>query len=62
MVLDLQGVGFNLCDPEIASSTLFADDSSTYFCAGNLSKVAIDTFLAQHICNEFCRSLNLDLQ
>ena len=62
MVLDLQGVGFYLCDPEIASSTLRADDSSIYFCAGNLSKTAIGTFLEQHRCNEFCRSLNLDIQ
>ena len=62
MILDLQGVGFNLCDPEIASNTLRADDSSIYFCAGNLSKGAIDTFCAQHLCNEYCRSLNLDLQ
>ena len=62
MVLDLQGVEFQLCDPEIASTKLYADDSSIYFCAGNLAAKAIDTFFAQHQCNKFCELLNLDIK
>ena len=59
MVLDLQGVYFQLCDPEIASTELYADDLSIYFCAGNLSGKAIETFFAQHQCNKFCELLRL---
>ena len=41
MVVDLQGVGYELCDPEIASTVLL-EDSELSFCAGNLSQSAIE--------------------
>eukprot|EP00794_Sanderia_malayensis_P010333 gene10333-11408_t len=61
MVLELQGVGYQLCELEIASSTLFDKNKALFFCAGNLSGTAIATFFSQHKCNHFCRLLNLDL-
>ena len=43
MVLDLQGVNYMLCDPEISTSTL-VEDGELNFCSGNLSTDAITTF------------------
>ena len=60
ITVDLQGVGFTLFDPEIASTTMYDDDNSIYFCAGNLSITAIETFLGQHKCNRFCKLLKLE--
>lgn len=61
MVLDIQGVEYNVCDPEIASSKLTDDeDQMILFCSGNLSTNAIDTFISHHICNQFCKQLKLD--
>ena len=34
IIVDLQGVGFVLCDPEIASSELYDESDGIYFCAG----------------------------
>ena len=48
MVLDIQGVGYTLCDPEIASTTHTNEANNFYFCSGNLSTKAIKTFFAQH--------------
>ena len=59
MVLDVQGAGYSLCDPEIASSQLVDDEENILFCNGNLSSQAIDTFDAQHVCNKFCKLLLL---
>ena len=61
MVLDIQGIGYNLCDPEIASSRLREGDdkSPILFCTGNLSETAINNFLTGHSCNKFCRLLQL---
>ncbi len=61
IIVDLQGVGFTLFDPEIASAKLYDEDNSIYFCAGNLSITAIETFLIQHKCNRFCKLLKLEL-
>ena len=61
MLLDLQGSGYSLYDPEIATSDLFDDDGEAYFCAGNMATDAIDKFFKQHICNKFCEMLNLDV-
>ncbi|XP_022795749.1 alpha-protein kinase vwkA-like [Stylophora pistillata] len=45
MVADIQGVGYSLCDPEIASAELQdPDDNSIIFCTGNLSYHAIENF------------------
>lgn len=59
LVSDIQGVGYCLCDPEVASAKLMDDDKSIYFCCGNLSNSAIETFFKEHTCNKFCRLLNL---
>ena len=59
LVSDIQGVGYCLCDPEVASAKLMDDDRSIYFCCGNLSNSAIETFFKEHTCNKFCRLLNL---
>eukprot|EP00795_Rhopilema_esculentum_P004082 gene4082-20262_t len=58
MVLDLQGVDYVLCDPEIATATLH-EDGELIFCAGNLVFKAISTFFAEHSSNNYCRMLNL---
>ena len=58
MVVDLQGVGYQLCDPEIASTVLL-EDGELNFCAGNLSQNAIENFFDNHKCNRFCKMLEL---
>eukprot|EP00112_Aurelia_sp_Birch-Aquarium-sp1_P019166 Seg469.6 transcript_id=Seg469.6/GoldUCD/mRNA.D3Y31 product="Transient receptor potential cation channel subfamily M member 6" protein_id=Seg469.6/GoldUCD/D3Y31 len=58
MVLDLQGVAYSLCDPEIATITLL-EDGELNFCAGNLSSDAINQFLGEHNCNRYCKMLAL---
>lgn len=63
MVLDIQGVGYSLCDPEIASSELTDPcdaDQSILFCCGNLSVTAIAKFLELHKCNKYCELLHLN--
>ena len=60
MVLDLQGVGFQLFDPEIATGVLIEDgENEINFCAGNLSSDAIKTFLRNHLCNDYCQMMGL---
>ena len=60
MVTDIQGVSYQLCDPEIASSGLTdPKDNSVFFCIGNLSTEAIGNFLAKHSCNKYCNLLSL---
>ena len=51
MIVDIQGVNYSLCDPEIASSTLMARDDTILFSSGNLSTTAIEVFLSKHTCN-----------
>lgn len=58
MVLDLQGSGHLLYDPEIASTKLL-EENEYMFCAGNLSENAIETFLQNHQCNMFCKLIGL---
>lgn len=60
MIVDIQGVNYALCDPEIASTTLMARDETILFCSGNLSTAAIEVFLSKHTCNKFCQLLKLD--
>lgn len=61
MVVDIQGVDYTLCDPEIATSELMdSEDNSIRFCCGNLSSQAIDRFKEEHICNKFCDLLELE--
>ena len=59
MVLDLQGSGHLLYDPEIASTNLHGEKNEYMFCAGNLSENAIETFLQNHQCNMFCKFIGL---
>ena len=60
MVLDIQGVNYTLCDPEIASTNLQdTTDQSILFCSGNLSSQAIENFLTFHACNKYCELLKL---
>lgn len=60
MVLDIQGTGYGLCDPEVASTKLLDDDSQTIlFCCGNLSTQAIEQFLSEHKCNKYCALLGI---
>lgn len=61
MVLDLQGVDNNLCDPEIASIDR-VDNDMVLFCYGNLSSLAINTFIANHQCNQYCKLLKLEIE
>ena len=58
-VLDILGAEDSLCDPEIASCQLVDEDENILFCNGNLSSQAIDMFLSKHVCNKFCKLLNL---
>ena len=59
VVLDIQGVGYSLCDPEDASKENKTDFEEHYFCFGNLSERAILNFTKAHVCNRFCRALGL---
>ena len=62
LLVDLQGSGHTLLDPEIASVQFTddkADESEYLFSAGNLSSVAIKNFLQSHECNKFCKLLGL---
>ena len=53
-VVDIQGSGHMLYDPEIATSRMFDSDKEFLFCAGNLNVLAIDCFVKAHACNRFC--------
>lgn len=60
MVTDIQGSGYTLCDPEIASSNMKDEDDAVLFCAGNLSNFAISCFIHMHECNQFCKLTKLN--
>lgn len=53
MLLDTQGSGYCLYDPEIATADLI-DKGEIFFCCGNLPSISIDTFKKDHICNKYC--------
>ena len=59
LVVDLQGVGFELCDPEIACKVLLEDDELN-LCAGNLSQNTIETFLIITHSTNFAKCLGLE--
>ena len=51
LLLDIQGSGYKLYDPEIATADdLSSDSDENYFCAGNLRGYAIKNFFRQHHC------------
>ena len=58
MLLDIQGCGYRLFNPEIASTTLM-DGNEILFTTGNLSKEAINAFIKEHGCNVYCNQLKL---
>lgn len=58
VVVDIQGTNNMLYDPEIASAEQFENDE-LLFCTGNLSHQAIDFFVSNHQCNDYCKSLGL---
>ena len=62
LLVDIQGTGYKLYDPEIASTILVntaGGNSSINFCIGNLSITAIDSFFENHTCNFYCKKLGL---
>ena len=59
MVVDMQGSGHSLYDPEIASKDL-RDGEEMLFSTGNLSTMAINNFVDNHVCNEYCTLLGLN--
>ena len=59
--VDLQGVDYNLCDPEIATMDLLTEDELN-FCAGNLSTQAIEEFFSSHNCNQYCKMMKINCQ
>ena len=58
MILDMQGSGYHLFDPEIASKKLM-EDEEVLFSTGNLSTTAINNFINSHKCNMYCHLLGL---
>ncbi len=59
MVVDLQGCGLYLGDPEIASSKGIIVNGEISFCAGYLNILAIENFKKSHKCNNYCELLGL---
>ena len=60
MLLDIQGTGYQLFDPEIATNEVMdEEDEEVYFCCGNCSSVGINAFLASHKCNKYCAMMGL---
>lgn len=53
MVVDIQGVGNTLTDPQIHSL------DTDRFGRGNLSCKGMDAFFMNHVCNDICRTLKL---
>lgn len=58
MIVDMQGSGTCLFDPEIASKDLMAGEEF-FFATGNLTTTAINNFVQHHKCNDFCVMLGL---
>ena len=56
VVLEIQGVGYSPCDPEISSKENKTDSEEHCFCFGNLSERIILNFTEKHVCNLFCAS------
>ena len=61
MVLNIQGSNEVMFDPEIATTwDTFDKNGELFFCMGNLSKDAIQTFFQHHQCNDICRFLKIE--
>lgn len=59
MVTDIQGIGFHLTDPEIASKDARDENNKWLFCPGNSAIFGITEFLLVHKCNNYCQYLKL---
>ena len=64
MIADLQGVEYQLCDPEIATQTIVEGKSDKskmlveyLFCTGNLS--TFENVEREHVCNKYCTKLEV---
>ena len=62
LLVDIQGSGWRLYDPEIATVGSSFDGEELLFCMGNLSTEALKTFFEQHVCNDICTLLQLPLK
>ncbi|XP_063694115.1 uncharacterized protein LOC134825856 [Bolinopsis microptera] len=54
LVLDIQGMGTSLMDPEISTSGQI-DPLEEYFNVGNFGQDGIKNFFEWHICNDICK-------
>ena len=59
MLLNIQGAGTTLCDPEIASRELLSEDQQYLYCAGNMSMMGIENFKKSQKYNKYCKALSL---
>ena len=60
LLVDLQGSGYVLYDPEIATSDeLENKDPEKYFCGGNLNEAAFEKFFSVYKFNIYCKMLSL---
>ena len=57
LLIDLQGFGLQLTDPEIAS----VSTKEVLFCNGNNQKAAFKRFFEQHRCNKYCNEIGLNV-
>ena len=58
-VLDVQGIGNVLCDPEIAKEDIVDIDDEFLFCLGNLATSANQWFFGAHNFNAYCEAERL---
>ena len=59
-MLDIQGAGFTLFDPEIATRrNAVSDDGELKFYMGNLSQPNVDLFVSNHVCSKYCEIIGL---
>ena len=59
LLLDVQGFGLELTDPEVASCA----EGESLFCIGNFGKEGFSLFFSfssMHVCNKFCEALKLE--
>lgn len=57
MVVDIQGMRYKLCDPEISTKSFFDEERNVFFSAGNCAGDAIENFFMQHKCNNWCKEI-----
>ena len=57
-MVDIQGVGFQLCDPEVASQTL-KDETDFILYENGRVWLFTKAFKRNHVCNIYCDMLKL---